>query len=121
MRFAKAVSGFWIRTRRRLRPILAVLSLRVCPVRVVTSRVAFSPNDQAVSFDANRSMRLGTTLQVGAISESVTVTASASTRERDSRRIEELAKKINEDKQAVPSQNVANFQRRIAESLFLFK
>ena len=59
-------------------------------------------------------MRLGTTLQVGATSESVTVVAGGETLERDSRRIEELVKKINEENQTKPSQNVTNLQRRVA-------
>jgi hypothetical protein len=59
-------------------------------------------------------MRLGTTLQASAVSESVTVIAGAGGLERDSRRIEELAKKINEENQTKPSQNVTNLQRRVA-------
>jgi len=83
-------------------------------IRVRVESHGFKTYENALNLDGNHSMRLGTTLQVGATSESVTVVAGGETLERDSRRIEELAKKINEENQTKPSQNVTNLQRRVA-------
>lgn len=83
-------------------------------IRVRVESHGFKTYENALNLDGNHSMRLGTTLQVGATAESVTVVAGGETLERDSRRIEELAKKINEENQTKPSQNVTNLQRRVA-------
>jgi hypothetical protein len=83
-------------------------------IRVRVERQGFSPIDQAVSFDANHSLRLGTTLQAGNVSETVNVTASSAEIERDSLKLEARSRKFLEDKQTAPSQNVANLQRRVA-------
>lgn len=83
-------------------------------IRVRVESRGFSTNEQAISFDGNHSMRLGTTLQMGAVSETVTVTANAAELERDSLKLEARGRKFLEDKQNAPSQNVTNLQRRVA-------
>lgn len=83
-------------------------------IRVRVESRGFKSYENALNLDGNHSMRLGTTLQAGATSESVTVVAGGEALERDSLRIEERAKKINEENQTKPSQNVTNLQRRVA-------
>jgi hypothetical protein len=56
---------------------------------------------------------MGTTLEVGAVSETVTVTGSDGV-DRDSRRIEDQAKKAQQAQLNAPSANVFNLQRRVA-------
>jgi hypothetical protein len=73
---------------------------------------------QDLNYDASHPARLGTTLPVGTITESVTVTDnSPRSLERENRRVEELARKNRSQSNLVldqPSQNVVNLQRRVA-------
>jgi len=86
----------------------------------VSVRIAapgFKDMRQELNYDASRPMRLGTTLQVGEIQETVTVTDSAAALNSESRRIENLVRKNEKDEAQfanTPSQNVFNLQRRIA-------
>jgi len=62
-----------------------------------------------------RAVRLGTTLEGGNISETVTVTAGGlATLERDNRRLEDQARKAQQAQLNAPSANVFNLQRRVA-------
>ena len=63
---------------------------------------------------ASQPARLGTTLQVGAVSPTVQVTSGGKDLDRESRRIEEQARKKQEAQLNAPSQNVFNLQRRVA-------
>jgi len=74
-----------------------------------------------MDYDSSRAARLGTTLEVGAVSETVTVTAGRKELERESRRIEDQLRKNQVGGQGPgsgggigPSQNVLNLQRRVA-------
>lgn len=78
-------------------------------------------SEQDFDLAGSRSARLGTTLQVATVNETVTVTGSNATRTdmsmsagRDSRRIEEQARKSQAAQMNAPSQNVYNLQRRVA-------
>jgi hypothetical protein len=62
---------------------------------------------------ADRPTRLGTTLEVGAVSEAVTVTGSSNML-LDIGRVDEQARKRQEELRNAPSQNVVNLQRRVA-------
>jgi hypothetical protein len=59
-----------------------------------------------------RPMKLGTTLEIGAISETVTVTAGGQA--IDSRQVQDLARKAQQAQLNTPSANVFNLQRRVA-------
>jgi hypothetical protein len=86
------------------------------PVQVRISRPGFKDTIHELNYDASRPLSLGTTLEVGQISEVVTITASRES-ERQSRQIQETALK-NEKVQAnvgsMPSQNVFNLTKRVA-------
>jgi hypothetical protein len=80
-----------------------------------------SPNfkslQQELELQASRPARLGSTLQVGAVAETVTVTsgsAGSTDFSRESRRIEDQARKNSLALLNAPSQNVYNLQRRVA-------
>src|SRR6266404_5089040 len=83
-------------------------------IRVRVESQGFKSYENALNLDGNHSMRLGTTLQAGAASEAVTVTASVAELERDSLKLEARGRKFLEEKQNAPSQNVTNLQRRVA-------
>jgi hypothetical protein len=61
-----------------------------------------------------RAVRLGTTLEVGAVSDTVTITSGAESAERDGRRMEDQARKDRAAQLTAPSSNVFNLQRRVA-------
>jgi hypothetical protein len=70
-----------------------------------------------LELSASKPVRLGSTLQVGAVTETVQVTSSAgdaSEMSRESRRIEEQARKAQAAQLNQPSVNVLNLQRRVA-------
>ena len=86
------------------------------PVSVRIAAPGFKDTRQELNYDASRPMRLGTTLQVGEVQETVTVTGNAAL-STESRRIENLVRKNEKDDQIfanAPSQNVFNLQRRVA-------
>jgi hypothetical protein len=85
------------------------------PMSVKIGAPGFKDMRQDLNYDASRPVRLGTTLEVGAIQESVTVTAmTVDGLNRESRRIEESARKNQDLLANAPSQNVFNLQRRVA-------
>ena len=61
-----------------------------------------------------RAVRLGTTLDVAAATETVTVTSGLASAERDNRRLEDQARKAQQAQLNTPSSNVYNLQRRVA-------
>lgn len=61
-----------------------------------------------------RPMKLGTTLELGAITETVTITGGRETLERENRRLEDQVKKVQQAQLTAPSANVFNLQRRVA-------
>lgn len=83
-------------------------------IRVRVESPGFKSYENALNLDGSHAMRLGTTLQAGAASESVTVTASSAELERDVNKLEARGRKFLEEKQNAPSQNVTNLQRRVA-------
>jgi hypothetical protein len=93
----------------------AVAGIAPGPVQVRISSAGFKDTVHELNYDASRPMRLGTTLEVGSVAATVTVTdSSARGLERESRRIEELVKKNETVQGNTPSQNVFNLQRRVA-------
>ena len=61
-----------------------------------------------------RAVQMGTTLEPGAVSETVTITRGAESIERDGRRMEDQARKDRAAQLTAPSSNVFNLQRRVA-------
>lgn len=90
------------------------------PVRVSVAAPGFSNFQQEIEVNGSRPARIGATLQVGGVSETVTVTGGSNinTNTMDalnaSRRIEDQARKNQAAQLNVPSQNVFNLQRRVA-------
>jgi hypothetical protein len=85
------------------------------PLQVRIASPGFKDTVQDLNYDASRPVRLGTTLEVGQVQATVTVTdSSVRGLERESRRIEELVKKNETAQATAPSQNVVNLQRRVA-------
>ena len=84
------------------------------PVRVTVAASGFSNAQQELAVSGSRPARLGTTLQPGAVTATVEISSGASNSERESRRIEEQARKQQAAQINAPSQNVFNLQRRVA-------
>jgi hypothetical protein len=74
----------------------------------------FRTQRQDLQISSSRPTRIGTTLDVGQVAETVTVTQGLASLERENRRIEELVRKRENNFQNAPSQNVLNLQRRVA-------
>jgi len=84
------------------------------PVRVTIAASGFSGVQQDLQLDGSRPARLGTTLPVGAVAETVTVTTNLYSLEPGSRQVQELTRKTQAAQLNLPSQNVFNLQRRVA-------
>lgn len=101
-----------------------ISGVRSGPVRVKIDSPGFKSSVQELDFDPARPARLGISLEVGAVSEVVTIVNSTNVNgrsingranyERDNRKLEEQAKKAQEAQITAPSQNVFNLQRRVA-------
>ena len=81
-------------------------------VSVNITAPGFKGMRQDLQLQSSQPARMGTTLDVGAVSEVVTVTGAANT--INSRRIEELAIQNRSVQLNTASQNVTNLQRRVA-------
>ena len=84
------------------------------PVSVKIDSQGFSSFQQDLNFEPSRSARLGVTLNAGGAKESVNVTADRANMERESRKLEEQARKTQAAQLNAPSQNVFALQRRVA-------
>jgi Carboxypeptidase regulatory-like domain len=91
-----------------------VSGVRAGAVNLKVDSPGFRAFQQDMDFNSSHPARLGVTLQVGATSEAVTVTAGQAGLERESKRIEEQVRKSKEATVNAPSQNVLNLQRRVA-------
>jgi hypothetical protein len=80
-------------------------------VRVTISSPGFRKAQLELEHQASKAARMGTTLEVGAVTEAVTVTDGVNL---DSRRIEDLAQRSRAAQLNSNSQNVFNLQRRVA-------
>jgi hypothetical protein len=83
-------------------------------VRVNVTSSGFQNMQQDLELSASRPTRMGTTLQVANVSETVQINSGVAQAERDSRRIEEQVRKNQLALLNAPSQNVINLQRRVA-------
>lgn len=113
-------TGATLTTRTDAEGRWAVSGMRSGPVRVRIDSSGFRSLQQEMDYDSSHAARLGTTLEVGAVSEAVTVVSGGKDLERESRRIEEQVRR-NQTAQGPgtgagigPSQNVLNLQKRVA-------
>jgi hypothetical protein len=81
-------------------------------VSVAISVPGFKKMVQDLNLLASKPARIGTTMEVASVSETVTVTADGA--DRNSRQIEEMVKKNQMAQLNTLSQNVFNLQRRVA-------
>jgi hypothetical protein len=84
------------------------------PVRVTIAAPGFSGVQQEFQVDGSRPARLGTTLPVATVAETVTVQSNLYSLEPGSRQVQDLARKAQAAQLNLPSQNVFNLQRRVA-------
>jgi hypothetical protein len=91
------------------------------PVRVTVGSAGFKDVQQDLELVASAPARLGTTLEVGQITESVTVVAGAGQRLNTTNltvdglnKLETNARQVQQLQLLTPSQNVTNLQRRVA-------
>jgi Carboxypeptidase regulatory-like domain len=84
------------------------------PVKVTVSAYGFQSVARDFTYDARQPIHLSSVLNVGSISESVTVSNSAPQIDQESRRIEGDLKKQALAAQTAPSSNVLNLQRRVS-------
>jgi len=84
------------------------------PVKVNISAPGFKGSQQDFELFASKPARMGTTLEVGTISETVTITADGANLSTENRRLEDLAKKTQQAQLNNYSQNVFSLQRRVA-------
>jgi hypothetical protein len=81
-------------------------------VKVTISASGFKNSQTDLNLQASKPASIGTTLQVGGVAETVTITSGAA--EINSRRIDDAAKKNQLQLLNAASQNVVNLQRRVA-------
>lgn len=81
-------------------------------VRVAITSPGFKRMQYEMDLQASKPVRMGTTMEVASVSETVNVTADGA--EINSRRIEEMVKKNQAAQLNTASQNVFNLQRRVA-------
>ena len=92
-----------------------VSGLEPGPVKVNISATGFQASQQDFELTASKPARMGTTLEVGNVSASVSVASINSVNlANENRRVEELAKKTQQAQLNNLSQNVFSLQRRVA-------
>jgi hypothetical protein len=84
------------------------------PATVRIDASGFKSAQQELAVNGSHAARLGTTLEIGSVSALVTVTGGAESLERESRRLDDQARKQQLALLNAPSQNVLNLQRRVA-------
>src|SRR5207248_7603831 len=91
-----------------------VSNVQAGPTTVRIDSSGFKAAQQELPLNG-RAVRLGTTLEIGAVSETVNVTAGGlASVERDNKRLEDQARKAQQTQLNAPSANVFNLQRRVA-------
>jgi hypothetical protein len=82
---------------------------------VTIASAGFKSLQQELDFNPLQSARLGSALEVGGTSGTVTITSGASVNlERETRRLEDQVRKEQQAQLNAPSQNVANLQKRVS-------
>jgi hypothetical protein len=92
-----------------------VSGLEPGPVKVTISATGFVASQQDFELTASKPARMGTTLEVGSVSATVTIASVDGVNlANENRRLEELAKKTQQAQLNNYSQNVFSLQRRVA-------
>ncbi len=108
-------TGVTLNTRTDGEGLWMVSGMQPGAVRVTIASPGFGSAQQDLEFSGSRPARVGTTLRVAAATETVQITSSGGFSDgRESRRIEEQARKNREAQMTAPSQNVFNLQRKVA-------
>ena len=84
------------------------------PVRVTVGSPGFKDVQQDMDLSASAPARLGTTLEVGQVTATVTVTSQSSLMESSVTQLETNARQVQQLQLLAPSQNVASLQRRVS-------
>jgi hypothetical protein len=84
------------------------------PVKVTISSPGFKASQQDFELSSSKPARMGTTLEVGTVNETVNVAIDGTNLAIENRRVEELAKKTQQAQLNNYSQNVFSLQRRVA-------
>jgi carboxypeptidase family protein len=84
------------------------------PVSVSVNQSGFNQVTQDLELSKSRPTRMGTTLQIAGVTETVTIQSGVESAERENRRLEEQVRKAQQAQMNAPSQNVYNLQRRVA-------
>lgn len=93
----------------------AIANIPAGPTRVSVDSPGFNRTQHELNVVATRSELIGTTLQVGTVAETVTVTGSQNNLTLDGiERFEEQTRRNRAAQMQTPSQNVFNLQRRVA-------
>jgi Carboxypeptidase regulatory-like domain len=92
----------------------AVSGLPPGPVRIKVESPGFKAWVQNADLTTSAPLLLGITLEVGAVTEMVTVTASGAELRDENHRIEREVRKAQQAQLNAPSQNVFSLQRRVA-------
>ncbi|HKY43878.1 MAG TPA: carboxypeptidase-like regulatory domain-containing protein, partial [Pyrinomonadaceae bacterium] len=91
-----------------------ISGLQPGPTSVTISTPGFKRMQQDFQLQSSRPVRMGITLDVASVTETVTVQSSIDGLERDSKRIEDMVKNNQVLALNSASQNVFNLQRRVA-------
>ncbi|HEX2270004.1 MAG TPA: carboxypeptidase-like regulatory domain-containing protein, partial [Pyrinomonadaceae bacterium] len=93
----------------------AIANVPAGPTRVTVDAPGFNRTQHELDLVSTRSELIGTTLQLGAVTETVTVTGRGANITLDGvDRVEEQARRNRAAQMQTPSQNVFNLQRRVA-------
>lgn len=93
----------------------AMANVPAGPTRVSVDSPGFNRTQHELNLVGTRSELIGTTLQVGRVAETVTVTGAGNNITLDGvDRLEEQARRSRAAQMSTPSQNVFNLQRRVA-------
>jgi len=84
------------------------------PVSVTVTNPGFQAFRQELAVNGDRPVRMGTTLSPGGVQATVEINSGLVNSERESRRLEDQARSNQRALLNAPSQNVLNFQRRVA-------
>ena len=91
-----------------------ISGMQLGPVRVVISSPGFKDMQQELQLQASGPSRIGTTLEVGSVSEVVTVTAGSGAALNSNRIVDQPLPQRQSLLLNAPSQNVLNLQRKVA-------
>jgi hypothetical protein len=111
-------NGASLTTRSNGEGLWLIAGMQPGALRVTINSPGFMITHHELELSASKPVRLGSTLQAAGITETVTVTSGGGSGEgemsRESRRLEEQARKAQAAQLTAPSVNVLNLQRRVA-------